>query len=77
MQVNIIPFGRIAEIAGSNNFTVNDIEDTEALQTFLEEKYPAMKTTKYVVAVNKQMVTGKTSLPNNATVALLPPFSGG
>lgn len=77
MQVTIIPFGRIAEIAGSNHFIADDIEDTEALKSFLEETYPAMKTTKYALAVNKQLATKKTRLSDNDTVAILPPFSGG
>lgn len=70
-------FGRIAEITGNMNVTVQDVRDTTALRSYLEATYPAMKTAKYVLAVNKQIVHTETVLPDAATVALLPPFSGG
>jgi sulfur-carrier protein len=74
--MQIILFGRLAEIAGGAVF-VNDAADTENLIKELHEMYPALAETKYVIAVNKQVVNSNTLLNENSVVALLPPFSGG
>lgn len=76
MSMQIILFGRLAEIAGSAVF-VNDAADTENLIKDLHKIYPALAETKYVIAVNKQVVNSNTLLNENSVVALLPPFSGG
>ena len=76
MSLKVIMFGRLADIAG-NSVSVNDVSDTNSLVTVLHKNYPALTETKYVVAVNKQVIKGNTSLDKNSEVALLPPFSGG
>ena len=76
MRVKIILFGRLADIAG-NAVSVKDVTDTEALVSALHQKYPALAETKYVIAVNKQIVKENTALNSDSVVALLPPFSGG
>jgi molybdopterin synthase sulfur carrier subunit len=43
----------------------------------LHRTYPALAESKYVIAVNKQVITSNTSLDENSVVALLPPYSGG
>ncbi|GAA4747284.1 MoaD/ThiS family protein [Flavisolibacter ginsenosidimutans] len=76
-EISVLTFGVITEIIGKSNFVVNDIASTEELKKDLEAKFPRLKSIDYTVAVNKQMITSPTQLENNATVALLPPFSGG
>ena len=77
MQVNIINFGKIAEITGHSNLTIDGINDTDSLKSLLEKTYPGLKNTTYLMAVNKEVVNVNSILPENAIVALLPPFSGG
>ena len=76
MQVNIIIFGQLRDLLGEN-LVLNDIADTDSLTTVLIKKCPDLADAKYVMAVNKKLVTGNTLLTNNSSVALLPPFSGG
>ena len=76
MQINIILFGQLCEVLGES-LVLNDIADTNNLQSVLNNKYPALNHSKYVMAVNKKLVTENTVLTQNCTVALLPPFSGG
>jgi molybdopterin synthase sulfur carrier subunit len=76
MSIKVILFGKLSDIAGSSVF-VNNITDTDGLINALYKNYPALANTKYVIAVDKQVITENTSLNNNSTVALLPPFSGG
>ena len=56
---------------------LNNIADTDFLTAVLNEKYPELADSKYMMAVNKKLVIENTLLTNNSTVALLPAFSGG
>lgn len=76
MQVNIIIFGQLCELLGEN-LVLNDITDTNSLTETLNKRFPKLADSKYVMAVDKKVVTENISLINNSTVALLPPFSGG
>ena len=76
MSLKIILFGRLTDIAG-NSIIVNGVKDTDALIKALHNNYPAFDETKYIIAVDKQVIKENTSLHQNSVVALLPPFSGG
>ena len=76
-QINVLTFGAITEITGSKSFFMQGIDSTEHLVDLLEEKYPRLKTIQYAIAVNKEVIQQNTMLDNDATVAILPPFSGG
>jgi len=76
-QIKVLTFGAITEITGSKNFLIDGIDSTEGLIHLLEEKYPLLKTVQYAIAVNKEVIQQNTILNNDATVAILPPFSGG
>lgn len=76
MSVKIILFGKLADIAG-DAVSVDNVADTDGLVDSLNKRYPELATTKYVIAVDKQVIKENTVLNNKSTVALLPPFSGG
>lgn len=77
MEITVLTFGVITDIVGTTTLVVRDVASTDNLKQKLEEDFPRLKSIRYTVAVNKQMITTSTALDNNATVALLPPFSGG
>jgi molybdopterin converting factor small subunit len=76
MGVNIILFGRLVDIAGSSVF-INGVADTDGLISALHDTYPALAKAKYMIAVDKQVITSNTLVNEKSVVALLPPFSGG
>ena len=76
MSVKIILFGKLAEIAGGS-VSVDNVVDTDSLINALHKDYPEFIKTKYVIAVDKQVIKENTVLDKKSTVALLPPFSGG
>ena len=76
MEFEVIGFGKIAGITGAS-LRVSDVHDIDSLRRKLEFDFPLLKDTKYLVAVNKKMVTENISLENRAVIALMPPFSGG
>ena len=75
--INVLTFGAIADIIGNKSFVMKEIDSTEKLQQVLEEQYPLLKTVQYAIAVNEDVIQAPMLLENNATVAILPPFSGG
>ena len=76
MRVNILFFGKLAEIAGTS-LSIEHVRTTDELTEKLCQQYPSLANEKYVMAVEKKMINADTVLPDNCTVALLPPFSGG
>ena len=77
MQVKIILFGQLTDITGSDSFTVSDVHNTDELVTEINKSYPLMKDAKYIIAVNKKIISNTTLINESSSVALLPPFSGG
>lgn len=77
MAINVILFGQLVDMAGASTLQLDGVADTDALQQQLHAQIPALAKASYRLAVDKKVVTGLTALPNGATVALLPPFSGG
>ncbi len=77
MKTDILLFGQLAELVGSKQMTLEGVSDTDKLIEAMHKQYPALAVSKYVVAVNQQVITKNTQLSNNSIVALLPPFSGG
>ena len=77
MAVNIIIFGQLTDITGEQNLVVSGVNDTDQLVAKLNTMFPDIAGAKFVIAVDKQVISENTSLNNNSTIALLPPFSGG
>jgi sulfur-carrier protein len=76
MRVEVLFFGKLVDIAG-NSLVINNVASTDELLDQLRLQFPALAAEKYIVAVDKKTITENTSLTDNCTVALLPPFSGG
>lgn len=70
-------FGQLTDITGSDTIFIADVRDTEALVRKMNKLYPLMNGAKYVIAVDKKIVSINTRVDESSNVALLPPFSGG
>lgn len=77
MQIQIIIFGQLTDIINTSTLTLTNVADTNSLVNELNKLYPALADRKYMIAVDKKAITENTILQQGATVALLPPFSGG
>jgi molybdopterin synthase sulfur carrier subunit len=77
MEINLLAFGQIAEVTGKSTWKMVEIKDTNILIKNLEEQFPALVKMKYSIAVNKKVIQENTTINENDTIALLPPFSGG
>ncbi len=76
-KINLLAFGQLTDITGQSTWQMEDITDTDQLKKILIEKYPALTNSKYLVAVNMEVIHGNVKLNPGDVVALLPPFSGG
>ena len=77
MKTTVLLFGQLAEVVGSKELQLTGCMDIASLMLALHQQFPVLAQSKYVVAVNQQMISGNISLTENSIVALLPPFSGG
>ncbi|OOG78318.1 MoaD/ThiS family protein [Algoriphagus sp. A40] len=75
--IHIKAFGMVAEKIGTTELVMDHYQDSEALLDALLVKFPALKTIKFSLAINKKLISNKQEIPENAEIALLPPFSGG
>lgn len=77
MAIEILFFGSLTDATATGRLVAEDIADTDQLKDYLMEKYPALCSARYFVAVNQRMIQQKESLQSGDVVALMPPFSGG
>lgn len=75
--IDILAFGQLTDITGQNTWQMEDVYDTDKLKTKLVEKYPKLAQSKFLLAVNMEVIRGNVKLNPRDVVALLPPFSGG
>lgn len=77
MQVEVILFGQLTDIARREKILISNVSDTDELIRAIEQQYPAMAGAKYIIAADKKVVRANTSINEKTELALLPPFSGG
>ncbi len=75
-MVNVLLFGRLAEICGQSNIILN-LPDTDAVCEKLKNDFPALKPLSFAVAVNQVLIANNTQLNDGDELALMPPYSGG
>ncbi|MBX9807733.1 MAG: MoaD/ThiS family protein [Flavobacteriaceae bacterium] len=77
MEIQLLAFGQIIDITGKSVWKMSGIKNTKDLVKNLEQEFPALIKTRYSIAVNKKVIQENTTINENDTIALLPPFSGG
>lgn len=70
-------FGRLTDVFGADNISVDPVIDTDTLLKLLRQKYPAIGDTGFIIAVDKKQVRENVQLFPENTIVLMPPFSGG
>jgi molybdopterin synthase sulfur carrier subunit len=75
--IEILTFGQLIDITGQKALHMQNVPDTDQLKAKLIHLYPGLADSKYLVAVNMEIIRGNVKLHPGDVVALLPPFSGG
>ena len=76
-MIKVMIYGQLEDVTGASVITLDGISDTDMLTENLFQQFPLLRHKKFLVAVNQQVITEKTTFDSNAEIALLPPFSGG
>lgn len=58
------------------NMTATELEEVYDTDTVVA-KFPSLAAQRYIIAVDRQVITGNVQLNEGQTVAFMPPFSGG
>jgi len=74
--VKVIYFGAAQEITGKSAEELS-AGDTASLRMRILERYPAMSSVSFRIAVNRNLIREESLLRENDVVAILPPFQGG
>lgn len=77
MKIKLLFFGILSEAVKEEILSISDIEHTDELNKYLQNKYPELKEYTYRIGVNQEIITDNVKLENGDEVALLPPFAGG
>jgi len=75
--MKVLFFGRLKEIVGTSELTIDSGTDIESLRKVLIEKFPKLKDEVFAIAVNYEIINGNIPLDRNDEIALLPPIAGG
>jgi len=77
MKTKILFFGQLIEIVGAKELELEGMNDIDTVKISLHHKFPLLSQSKYVIAVNQEMISDNRKLEDHAIVAFMPPFSGG
>lgn len=72
-------FGKLTEIfnTGEYNFSLGNITSIAELKLMLDQKFPELKETTFLVAVDGIKADNNQLISDASKIALLPPYSGG
>jgi molybdopterin synthase sulfur carrier subunit len=75
--MEVLFFGQLTDLTGVTTLSCDHVADTDQLLAQLKEKYPALATATFMVAVNNRIITGNIAIEPGSKIAIMPPFSGG
>ena len=75
--MRILIFGKLTDIFGADNYSMESVATVSELKKKLEQAFPQLKNYVYLIAINNEIVQENAVIPSDAEVALLPPYSGG
>ena len=76
-MIEVIFFGQLTDGTGISSVMIEEVANTDMLINMMKLRYPALESSKYMVALNNTMVTENTIITPGSKVAFMPPFSGG
>jgi molybdopterin synthase sulfur carrier subunit len=76
-MIEVMFFGQLTDLTGTGRIEIEGAADTDQLLRQLIQKFPALSSSTYRIAVNNKMINGNTMIDSESKIALMPPFSGG
>jgi molybdopterin converting factor small subunit len=77
MEVKVLFFGVLAEVAGSSGQNYGKVKSFNDLCQMIKKDYPEFENYNYRISVNNEIINIDPILKDGDEVALMPPFAGG
>ena len=77
MQVKVLFFGVLTEVAGSNCKHYSEVKSIGDLKQRVINDFPEVVNYNYSISLNNVIINDDPNLKNGDEIALLPPFAGG
>lgn len=77
MKIQLKFFGPLAEITEKTTIEVSEINDTDLLVKKILNDFPKLSNCKFMISVNRKLISENKKLESGNEVAFLSPFSGG
>lgn len=77
MQVKVIFFGVLAEVAAINVKFYSDVKSLGHLKMLIQDDFPEFVHYNFRISVNSVIVNNDPDLKDGDEIALMPPFAGG
>ena len=77
MEVKVLFFGVLSEVAGIDCRHYEDVKSTGDLKHRILDEYPEIEHYNYVMSLNNEIINNDRLLRDGDEVALMPPFAGG
>ena len=75
--MRLLAFGRLSHLPLESAVIPADVTHSNALRTFLGERWPEVNDPGVRIAINQMLVHGDVALSDGDEIAFLPPMSGG
>jgi molybdopterin converting factor small subunit len=76
-MIEVMFFGQLTDATGVSSLMLEDVANTDMLIQMMKQRYPALESSTYMIAVNNAMVTENSIVIPGSKIAFMPPFSGG
>ena len=77
MQVKVLFFGVLSEVAGTDFRHFRDVKSISDLKLRIVDDIPEIEHYNYRISLNNEIISNDKVLNDNDEVALMPPFAGG
>lgn len=77
MEINVLFFGVLAEVAQTNIKHYRDVNSFGDLRLRIQDDFPEIIHYNFRISVNNEIINNDPVLNDGDEVALLPPFTGG
>jgi molybdopterin converting factor small subunit len=77
MEVSVLFFGVLSEVAGTDMRHFRDVRSTSDLMHRILDEYPEIGNYNFRLSLNNEIIDGVMPLSDTDEVALMPPFAGG
>ena len=77
MKVNVLFFGVLAEIAGTDSRVYREVKSLGDLKLRIQDDFPEVVHYNFRISLNSEILNTDVSLNDGDEIALMPPFAGG